>query len=113
MYLNSLPSIGVLPYLPTGAAVIAHAHELEVAYRTWRNPRDVELFASAPDRWIAASGAVRSLLVDEIGLPSERVLLHHEFIDAQAIAGRALGLREIDPRWLSAHLTAESFQTRR
>jgi glycosyltransferase involved in cell wall biosynthesis len=96
VYLNSLPSIGVLPYLPAGGAVVAHAHELEVAYRTWRNPRDVELFASAPDRWIAASGAVRSLLVDEIGLPPERVLLHHEFIDAQAIVSRSLGLREIE-----------------
>jgi hypothetical protein len=46
IYLNSLPSIGVLPHLPPAGGVVAHAHELEVAYRTWRNARDIELFAT-------------------------------------------------------------------
>lgn len=98
VYCNSLPSVSVLPYLPPARAVVAHAHELEVAWRTWRNERDRETFATVPDRWLAASGAVRRMLVDEIGLPAERVRLHHEFIDAQAVAARTVSLRDIEQR---------------
>lgn len=96
VYLNSLPSIAVLPYLPPAGAVVAHAHELQVAYRTWRSVEDREAFRSRPDAWIAASGAVRDLLVDEVELPAERVLLHHEFIDGKSIARRSIGLREVE-----------------
>lgn len=96
VYLNSLPSVAVLPYLAEPGAVVAHAHELRVAYRTWRQPRDVELFTRRPDRWIAASGAVRDLLVDEVGLPAERVRVHHEFIDARGIAARVVDGRDVE-----------------
>lgn len=96
VYLNSLPSVSVLPYLREPGAVVSHAHELQVAYRTWRSARDIELFSTRPDRWIAASEAVRDLLVDEVGLPVDRVAVHHEFIDAQAIAARRIDQREIE-----------------
>lgn len=96
VYCNSLQSVSVLPYLPCPAPVVAHAHELQVAWRTWQNPVDRELFQTRPDRWIAASGAVRGLLVDEIGLPADRVLLHHEFIDAAALAARSFSVRELE-----------------
>ena len=98
IYCNSLPSVSVLPYLPPARAVVAHAHELEVAWRSWRDEPDRATFRTAPDRWLAASGAVRRMLVDEIGLPADRVLLHYEFIDAQAIAARAISLREVESR---------------
>lgn len=96
VYLNSLPSIEVLPYLRRPGAVVAHAHELAVAYRTWRSARDIDLFKTGPDRWIAASGAVRDLLVDEVELPPDRVLLHHEFIDARSLADRPVDVRAIE-----------------
>ncbi|MCU1497340.1 MAG: hypothetical protein JWM47_1293 [Acidimicrobiales bacterium] len=96
VYCNSLPSVPVLPYLTPPGAVVAHVHELQVAYRNWHAPHEIELFRTVPDRWIAASEAVRTMLVDEIELPAERVDLHHEFIDAAAIVARAPSLREID-----------------
>jgi glycosyltransferase involved in cell wall biosynthesis len=96
VYLNSLTSVSVLPYLPPVPAVVAHAHELQVAYRTWRHEHEREAFLTRPDLWIAASEAVRDMLVGEAGLPSERVHVSHEFIDARAVAGRRHELREIE-----------------
>lgn len=96
VYLNSLPSIGVLPYLPPVKAVVAHAHELQVAYRTWRSPGQIDDFKNRPDRWIAASDAVRTMLVNEVGLPPDRVATHHEFIDAVGVRDRVIDRREIE-----------------
>lgn len=96
VYLNSLPSTVVLPYLPAHGPVVAHAHELQVAFRNWRSTRDIELFRTVPERWIAASQAVADLLVDEVGLPDDRVRVHHEFIAARALADREVGVREIE-----------------
>lgn len=96
IYLNSATSVSVLPYLPPAPLVVSHVHELQVAIRAWRPESDRELFLTRPDRWIAASGAVRDMLVDELGIPAERVLVHHEFIDAHEIIRRAASLREIE-----------------
>lgn len=97
-YLNSVTSVGVLPFLPAVPVAVNHVHELHVALRTWRPSSDYDLFATAPDRWIAASGAVRDMLVDEVGLDDERVLLHHEFIDATPFAEAQVPLREVERR---------------
>lgn len=86
VYLNSLPSLSVLPYLPGSPRAVHHVHELAVAIRTWQQTPEYELFTHRPDRWIAASGAVRDVLTGEIGLPSERVLLHHEFVEARRLS---------------------------
>ncbi|WCO65865.1 glycosyltransferase [Iamia majanohamensis] len=96
VYCNSLTSASMLRHLPASGAVVAHAHELEVAYRLWRAEHEVSLFRTRPDRWIAASGAVRDLLVGEVGLPPDRVSVHHEFIDVGQVDGRAVGLREVE-----------------
>jgi len=80
VYLNSLGSLSLLPYLPEARHVACHVHELQVALTT--QPDDLQdLLRTGPDVWIAASHAVRNMLVDETGLPADRVLLHHEFID--------------------------------
>lgn len=96
VYLNSLPSVQVLPYLRESRAVVAHVHELQVAFQTWDSTSQVQDFRTRPDRWLAASGAVRDLLVDEIGLPPAQVLVHHEFIQARELAARSVSLREIE-----------------
>lgn len=98
VYLNSVTSVGVLPFLPPVPVAVNHVHELHVALRTWRPSSDYDLFATAPDRWIAASGAVRDMLVDEVGLALDRVLLHHEYIDARPFAEAAVPLREVEAR---------------
>lgn len=96
VYLNSLPSVSVLPYLPAHGPVVAHAHELQVAYRTWRNRDEVELFRTRPQRWIAASEAVRSMLIADAEIDPGRVSVHHEFIEARSLADRALDLRDLE-----------------
>jgi glycosyltransferase involved in cell wall biosynthesis len=96
VYLNSIGSISVLPYLPYAPHVVSHVHELQVAMRTWRPSTEFDLLLTAPDAWIAASGAVRDMLTGEYGLPGDRVRLHHEFINAHEIAARQVPLREVE-----------------
>lgn len=93
VYCNSLPAVSVVPYLKEHGPVVAHAHELEVAFRLMR-PHDQQEYRSLPDHYIAASGAVRDMLVDTVGLPEESVSTHHEFIDARALAQYRVDLRE-------------------
>lgn len=96
IYLNSASSIRIAPHLPPARAVVSHVHELQVALRAWEPSRDRDHFLALPDRWIAASEAVRTMLVDEFGLSHHQVLLHHEFIDAESIASRRPGLRQVE-----------------
>jgi len=107
-YLNSLASLSVLPHLPPTRAVVSHVHELEVALRSWRPGPGRDAFMTRPDRWIAASGAVRHMLIDEVGLPAERVLLHHEFIPAQNIASRRPSLRDTEQRRRELRIPADA-----
>jgi len=96
VYLNSATSVRVAPYLPPSRLLVSHVHELQVALRNWQPAHERDLFLQLPAAWVAASGAVRELLVDELGLDADRVLLHHEFIDARAVADRRVGLRRIE-----------------
>jgi glycosyltransferase involved in cell wall biosynthesis len=95
-YFNSLTSITTAPYLPEVGVRVSHVHELQVAVRSWQPARQRTLFSTVPDRWIAASGAVRTMLCDELSIPADKVLLHHEFIDTRAVIDRSVGLREIE-----------------
>lgn len=99
VYLNSATSVGIAPYLPPARAMVSHVHELEVALEGWQPQRDADLFREVPDAWIAASGAVRDLLVDTVGLPADRVALHHEFIDVGPFRDpEVVGLRDVERR---------------
>lgn len=95
-YLNSVTSVGVLPYLPPVGVAVNHVHELHVALRTWQPSADFDRFLTLPDAWIAASDAVRRMLVDELALDADRVLLHHEYIDTRPFADAKVDLREIE-----------------
>ena len=97
VYLNSLTSLEVLPYLHASRRVVSHIHELETAIRLWqRVTPDPALLQNVPDAWIAASGAVEQMLVKEFGCPAERVLLHHACIDARSIGATSVPLRELE-----------------
>jgi len=88
LYLNSLASIEAAQYFQPTALRVAHVHELEVAVRLW--PAEARRqFRKIPDLWIAASTAVLDMLVDELGVPADRVRVHHEFIDVDEWIGRA------------------------
>lgn len=97
VYLNSLTTLEVLPYLPPSRRVVSHIHELETAIRLWqRVTPDPTLLRNAPDAWIAASGAVQDMLVHEFNCPAERVRLHHACIDARSIGSTSVALRELE-----------------
>lgn len=108
IYANSIASSAVLDHLPPSTVTVSHVHELQVAMRTWRQPEHVAALEHRPDAWIAASGAVRSMLVDERGLRAEAVLLHHEFIDARRIADRSIALREVEQLRRSLGIPADA-----
>jgi glycosyltransferase involved in cell wall biosynthesis len=108
VYANSITSSAVLPHLPPAAVTVSHVHELQVAVRTWREPAYVAAFEDRPDAWIAASLAVRDMLVNERGFDAESVLLHHEFIDARRIADRDVALREIERTRRSLGIPADA-----
>lgn len=93
VYCNSLPAVSVVPYLHSHGPVVAHAHELQVAYRLMR-PYDQQVYRSVPDHYIAASDAVRQMLVDTVELSETSISTHHEFIDARALVDYRVDLRE-------------------
>ena len=93
VYCNSLPAVSVVPYLQGHGPVVAHAHELQVAYRLMR-PYDQQVYRSVPDHYIAASDAVRQMLVDTVELSETSISTHHEFIDARALVDYRVDLRE-------------------
>jgi glycosyltransferase involved in cell wall biosynthesis len=97
VYANSLASLPVVPFLPANGKVVCHVHELQVALRT-QPDEEQALLRTLPDAWIAASGAVRDLLVDEVDLPPDRVLLHHEYIDTAPIESYRSDLRALGRR---------------
>lgn len=95
VYLNSATSIRVARQLPPAPLVVHHIHELDVALRTMLD-HDREALRTVPDVWIAASEPVRSLLTGELALPTDRVLVHEEFIAAQELAARHVTAREVE-----------------
>lgn len=107
VYLNSLGSLSVLPFLPPAGLVVSHVHELQVATRTQR-PHIQHLLRSGPDLWVAASAAVGEMLVDEVGVPAEAVRVHHEFIDATDVAAREAELREVSSLRRSYRIPADA-----
>lgn len=107
VYLNSIASVPVAPYVPDRPITVSHVHELQVALRT-RGAADLEQLCNLPDAWIAASSEVRDMLVTDLDLPSERVLLHHEFIEAERDAERVTTQREIERRRRELGLPADA-----
>ena len=95
-YFNSVTTIGVQPFLPPARVVVSHVHELEVALKAWQPSSDYDLFLERPDRYFAASGAVRDLLTGDLGVDTDVVSLHYEFIDAAAVAAQPFDLREVE-----------------
>lgn len=84
VYLNSVASVAILPFLPSDIPAVCHVHEMGVALATMPIAHR-RVLQRRPTRWIAASAAVRDDLL-RLGLPSNRVMVHHEFIDAHRIA---------------------------
>ncbi len=103
VYLNSTVSARALSLMPPSVPVVTHAHEmtstLESLKRT--SPWAVSQMREQSHRCIAASGPVRSALVDTLGIDPARIVVCHEAIPlddapvtaaAVDLARRELGL---------------------
>ncbi len=91
IYLNSLTSIEVAPHLRARGAVVSHIHELSFALRSYgrTRPRMLGHLRDRPDAWIAVCGEVQAALTELVGVPSERIAVHHPFVDVARIDRRA------------------------
>lgn len=94
VYLNSVTSVSVLPYLQGDPTVIAHVHELDVALSIWRPQSDRDLFVSRPHRYVAASEAVAEALTRVCAIDPAAISVHYEFIDTAPFRQFRLGLRQ-------------------
>ena len=94
VYLNSVTSVSILPYLRGDPTVIAHVHELDVALSIWRPESDRDLFLTRPHRYIAASQAVADALVRVCSIEASKISVHYEFIDSVPFSEFRLGLRQ-------------------
>lgn len=82
VYCNSIRAIRALGLLGSGPQiVVSHIHELELALSVSTPPDERELLLTRPDWYVAASDLVRDNLVENHGLPPERISRHYEFID--------------------------------
>jgi glycosyltransferase involved in cell wall biosynthesis len=81
LYLNSATSALALRMLPVvPPMVISHIHELRSALIHWFPEPDRSNLLQATDWYVACSAVVQQTLIDDLGVPADRVSCHHEFI---------------------------------
>jgi glycosyltransferase involved in cell wall biosynthesis len=95
VYLNSLTTLEVLPYLPPQAPVIAHIHEVDVAIAGWRHGSLLQPGRRRPDRWIAVSDETRDALVGILGIDPADVIVRRPFIDVANTQAEPTGPSEV------------------
>lgn len=83
VYLNtaSPATLRALPFVARSSRVIAHVHELEFALRYQLDESDRALLLGRPDCFVAASNAVAENLIERHGVSTDRVEVHHEFVE--------------------------------
>jgi glycosyltransferase involved in cell wall biosynthesis len=106
-YLNSAASLAIADRLAPSTCVVSHIHELNVGLRLLP-PGVQRLLRQAPDGWIAASPPVGRLLVDDVGLPADRVIVRDEFITARDLADRIVSARDVEACRREVALSPES-----
>ena len=84
VYLNSITTLDLLPYLKGSPRVLAHSHEGPVTIKDWGRTHDPMASRLTPDRWIAVSDDTAEAIRDLPGAGSADVVMHHPFIDVEA-----------------------------
>jgi glycosyltransferase involved in cell wall biosynthesis len=88
IYANSIGCAPMIEFLAPKIPVLAHVHELELAFR-FGETRSVPALLQATHRYIACSRAVERYLIEEKHISAERVDMVHESIPVGEIrAGR-------------------------
>lgn len=81
IFVNTLTLGGLLKeLLPGTCPIVVHAHELAGATRRSATKQDLAVLSQLTTRWIAVSNAVRSHLVNNLGIPSECVAVVRNFL---------------------------------
>ncbi|MBK6671505.1 MAG: glycosyltransferase [Actinobacteria bacterium] len=96
VYLNSLTTLDVVPFLKQPTRVIAHIHEGPLTIASWRRthapkPRHLALV----ERWIAVSEETAEAIESLPGVARDTVVLHHPFIDVGAAQDRTVSADEL------------------
>ena len=82
VYTNSIGTAFILRFLRTeDRPVLSHVHELSFPFSHVLRQIEKDLLFDRTDRFIACSGAVRDVLVEEQGVSPDKVTLCYEFID--------------------------------
>ena len=82
IYANSIASLPIVSEFGLDfAPILLHVHELHsaIAHYTRENPELPATLRERPERYIACSEAVRAFLIDEYGVPADKVTTIHSF----------------------------------
>jgi glycosyltransferase involved in cell wall biosynthesis len=86
VYINSIVAADLARCAPPGARVVLHVHELELGTLHGLIPgTDWNDLDRRIDLYVAAADCVRDHLVRNLGVADERIVVHKEFIDVDAV----------------------------
>ncbi len=87
-YVNTMSpaTLRVLAQIDRSSLVVAHVHEMQAALHYQLDVQDHRLFVERPDRYLAASQAVATNLIERHAIDPERIQVHYEFVEPVAAA---------------------------
>lgn len=85
VYLNSITTLDVLPYLRGSPRVVAHIHEGPVTISEWVRSRRPAKSDLQIDRWIAVNADAQAAIQALPGVDPSSVVLHYPFVDVTAL----------------------------
>lgn len=89
IYLNSVGTLRVLPYLAPGPPVVAHLHEMKMVLRGMYRAPEIRQHLARIDRYIVPSRVAHDALLDAFPVSPDRVDICHELLDVRQIQGSA------------------------
>jgi glycosyltransferase involved in cell wall biosynthesis len=90
IYANTIASAHVLPKLTefVNAPLFAHIHELEFSIRLYSQKNDRDFLYKYATKIIACSKAVAENIIENHGVPAQKIEVIHSFVDNESILNR-------------------------